>query len=209
MKNQGLSSGIVARTGKTRDTTTFWTKLGSWREEVHVDTVYTIVHHATSEPRCVINGLSPTTELAYRPLHQRATGDKVWGAATCLDCRGYTMSIRVPVLVAAAIVIWAAIITVDPVSHPLGNVHFYSGVVLAAAVAIQRVNGVQSWLAKPRNSRTAQIELFVQQTLLNLCIGRTVNRDLADLCIHVWEVPLWYRRALPQCQRLSGETVES
>jgi hypothetical protein len=107
------------------------------------------------------------------------------------------MSIRLSVLVAAIVVILAAIITLDPVAHPLKNVHFYSGAVLAAAVAIQRMNGVQSWLAKPRSSRASQIELFAQQTLLNLCTGRTVDTDLTELCIHVWEVPLWYRRALP------------
>jgi hypothetical protein len=107
------------------------------------------------------------------------------------------MSIRVSVLVAAAVVVLAAVITLDPVAHPLKNVHFYSGVILAASVAIQRMNGVQSWLVKPRSSRISQIELFAQQTLLNLCEGRTVDRELTELCIHVWEVPLWYRRAFP------------
>jgi hypothetical protein len=101
------------------------------------------------------------------------------------------------VLVAAAVVIWAAVISLDPIAHPLVNVRFYSGTVLAAAVAVQRIGGVQSWLAKPKNDRTAQIEGLAQLTLLNICMGRSVDRDLTDLSVHVWEVPRWYRRLIP------------
>lgn len=110
---------------------------------------------------------------------------------------GHNMSVRISVLVAAVIVVWAAIINLDPVVHPLSNVHFYSGVVLAASVAIQRLGSVQSWLAKPHADRLAQIQTLAQITHMNLCMGRSVDRDLTDLRVHVWEVPRWYRRMIP------------
>jgi hypothetical protein len=91
----------------------------------------------------------------------------------------------------------AAVISLDPVAHPLGNIHFYSGAVLAASVAVQRINGVQSWLAKPRNVRTAEFQTMAQLTLMNMCTGHSVNDDLKDLRVHIWEVPLWYRRTIP------------
>jgi hypothetical protein len=41
------------------------------------------------------------------------------------------------------------------------------------------------------------IEALAQQTLINLCENHTVTRDMMDLRIHVWEVPLWYRKVFP------------
>jgi hypothetical protein len=107
------------------------------------------------------------------------------------------VSIRLTVLVAAVIIAWAAIIGVTSNVHPLNKTHLVAATVIALAVAVQRLNAVQTWLAKPRYIRRECIEALTQQTLINLCMNRTVTSELLELRIHVWEVPLWYRKVFP------------
>jgi hypothetical protein len=107
------------------------------------------------------------------------------------------MSIRVTVLATAVIIVWAAIIGVTASVHPLNKIHLAAATVVALGIAIQRLNAVQTWLTKPRNIRKERIEALTQQTLINLCMNREVTRELLDLRIHIWEVPLWYRKIFP------------
>jgi hypothetical protein len=110
---------------------------------------------------------------------------------------GAFVSIRLAVLVAAVIITWAAVIAVTSSVHPLNKTHLVAATVVVLAVAIQRLSAVQAWLAKPRQVRKEGVEALAQQTLINLSMDRPVTRELMDLRIHVWEVPLWYRRLFP------------
>ncbi len=107
------------------------------------------------------------------------------------------MSVRLTVLAAVVIVAWAAIVGVTSSVHPINKTHLVATTVIVLAIAIQRINAVQAWLAKPHSVRRECIEALAQQTLINLCVSHTVTRDLMDLRVHVWEVPLWYRRIFP------------
>jgi hypothetical protein len=110
---------------------------------------------------------------------------------------GVLLSVRLAVLAAAVIIVWAAVIGVTSSVHPLNKTHLVAATVVVLAVAIQRINGVQTWLARPRSVRKESIEALAQQTLINLSMGRAVSRELMDLRVHVWEVPIWYRRIFP------------
>jgi hypothetical protein len=107
------------------------------------------------------------------------------------------VSVRLTVLVAAVIIAWAAVIGVTSSVHPLNKTHLVAATVVVLAVAIQRISSVQTWLARPRNVQKESVEALAQQTLINLSMGRTVSRELMDLRVHVWQVPLWYRRIFP------------
>lgn len=72
---------------------------------------------------------------------------------------------------------------------------------LILAVAIQRINGIQRWLTAPRNKRKEHVTTLAQQALIDLCMNRVISEELLDLCVHVWEVPLWYRRLFPYAVR--------
>jgi len=107
------------------------------------------------------------------------------------------MPVRLGVLAAVVVVVWAAVIELTASTHPLNKVHFAAAAIVAAGVVIQRVTSVQTWLSGPRSDRRERIEAAAQQTLINLCAGRMVSSDLMELRVHVWEVPLWYRRLFP------------
>jgi hypothetical protein len=104
------------------------------------------------------------------------------------------MSVRLTVLAAVVMIVWAAVIGLTSSVHPLNKTHFVAAAVVVVALVIQRVSTVQAWLSGPKNNRKERIEAAAQQTLINLCAGRVVSADLMDLRVHVWEVPLWYRR---------------
>lgn len=107
------------------------------------------------------------------------------------------MSVRLPVLAAVALIVAAGFISLDSEVHPLDSKHFYATVILALAVVVQRASGVQAWLSRPRSARKERIEAAAQGTLINLCTSRTVTGELLELRVHVWEVPLWYRKLFP------------
>jgi hypothetical protein len=111
------------------------------------------------------------------------------------------------VVAAVAIIVWAAFISISASVQPLSGPKFVATTVLILAVTIQRINGVQRWLSKPKRSRKEQTDVLVQQTLIDICLNRTVSRELLDLSVHVWEVPLWYRRVLPYALRTAWKRV--
>lgn len=111
------------------------------------------------------------------------------------------------VVVAVGIVVWAAFISISASVQPLDKTSFIATTVLALGVAIQRINGVQRWLSKPKRSRQDQTDVLAQQILIDICLNRTVSRELLDLSIHVWEVPLWYRRIVPYTFRISWKSL--
>lgn len=104
-------------------------------------------------------------------------------------------------LAAVALIVWAAVITINASFASLSPTQFVASVVLAIAVAIQRISGVQRWLTSSKNRRKDQVDLFAQQVLVNLCMGRTISPEMLHLCVHVWEVPLWYRKIFPYALR--------
>lgn len=108
---------------------------------------------------------------------------------------------RFTTLVGVALIIAAAVININSSFTPLNPPHFAAAAVLTVAVAIQRVGVIEKYLNMPRAKRKDQVALIAQQTLINLCIGRTVTSDLLYLRVHVWEVPLWYRRLIPYSVR--------
>lgn len=108
---------------------------------------------------------------------------------------------RFTILVGAAIIIAAAVINIHSSFTPLNLSHFVAATVLAVAVAIQRVSAIEKYLNLPRAKRKDQVDLIAQQTLINLCTGRAVTSELLHLRVHVWEVPLWYRRLIPYAVR--------
>lgn len=110
---------------------------------------------------------------------------------------------KLVVLSAAAIVVWAAFITINGTLQSAGTTGVVASTVLVLAVAIQRVNGVQRWLQAPKNDRIERARTIVEETLIDLCMKRRVTDDLLGLCIHVWEIPLWYRKILPYQVRSS------
>lgn len=105
--------------------------------------------------------------------------------------------LRLVVLAAVAIILWAAFISVANSFTATNYVQFAASTVLILAVAIQRINGVQRWLASPKNRRKQLVEVVANQALLNLCYSKPITAELLELSVHVWEVPLWYRRLFP------------
>ncbi len=104
---------------------------------------------------------------------------------------------RAVILVAGAVVILAAYVgvkqSVNPV-HPLGVI---ATAVLFVGVVIQRLNGIQRWLSSPTDRRKEHIATLAQQALLEVCENRQISKELLHLVIHVWVIPIWYRRLFP------------
>jgi hypothetical protein len=105
------------------------------------------------------------------------------------------------ILLGALIIAWAGLISIHSSFSPLNPSHALASAILTAAVAIQRMGSIQKWLGTPHVKRKDSLNAFAQQTLINLCMSRTVTNDLLDLRVHVWEVPLWYRRVFPYTVR--------
>ncbi|MFD3403443.1 hypothetical protein ACFWUU_22355 [Kribbella sp. NPDC058693] len=109
---------------------------------------------------------------------------------------------RLAVLGAFIIVVAAAILSVrGSVTGQTDTTQFATTVVLAVAVGVQRLNGVQKWLTAPRDHRKHQVERMAQQTLIRLCQDKPVANDLLQIRVHVWGVPPWYRRLFPHAVR--------
>jgi hypothetical protein len=107
------------------------------------------------------------------------------------------MRVRLTVLAVLAVIVWAAVIGVGSSIHPLKVSHLIAATVVALAAAVQRIGAVQNWLSGPVDGHRLRIEGYAQTTLINLCDSRLVSPELLDLRVHVWEVPLWYRRLFP------------
>lgn len=106
---------------------------------------------------------------------------------------------RLVVYAAVAIVIGAAFISasVKPLSVP----QLIATTTLAIAALIQRINGIQRWLSAPRDRRQSHVEALAQKALVEVCMDRIVSQEMLGLRVHVWEIPLWYRRLFPYWMR--------
>jgi hypothetical protein len=108
---------------------------------------------------------------------------------------------RLVVFGAAVIVVGAAIITITDTVHPLKIPQLLAATILTLAVAVQRLSGIQRWLTAPASKREVHVKALAQRALVAVCMNRTVSTDLLDIRVHVWEVPLWYRRLFPYTLR--------
>ncbi|WP_328524066.1 hypothetical protein [Kribbella sp. NBC_00359] len=110
---------------------------------------------------------------------------------------------RLAVLGAFIIVVGAAILSIRGSTTAEGDTtQFATTLILAAAVGVQRLNGVQKWLSTPRDQRKEHAERLAQQTLIRLCDSRPVSEDILSIRVHVWGVPPWYRRLFPHSIRM-------
>lgn len=150
-----------------------------------------------------LNPREPTTAVARQNTTSLAQNGQKHLLSATTHLLGALNAMRLTVLAAVAIIVWAAVLNIGANVHPLDQTRLAASAVLALAVAIQRVNGVQKWLSKSKNHRKEQAEVLAQQTLINLCMHHIVSSDLLDLRVHVWEVPLWYRRIFPYSIRQS------
>jgi hypothetical protein len=120
-------------------------------------------------------------------------------------CVVYELSIgirmRGVVFVATAVVVWAGVVGVSVRNETATTPQLLTTTALTAATVIQRVNGVHKWLSGPKNRRRQQLEVLAQQTLLDVCRDRPISSDVIETYVHVWEVPLWYRRLFPYVLR--------
>jgi hypothetical protein len=98
----------------------------------------------------------------------------------------------VVVLSAFGVVGWAAFINIQESVQPLNEPRVISTVILTFAILIQRMSSVSKWLS-PRNTRKSKVENIAQQVLVEISRNRTISRELLDLRLHVWEVPVLYR----------------
>jgi hypothetical protein len=109
---------------------------------------------------------------------------------------------RLAIAGASVVTGWAALITVASSFDPLKPSHLVASAILTSAAVVQRVEAINRWLT-PSRKREEQVRQYAQQTLINLCSNRPVADDILGLTIHVWEVPLWYRKLFPYPLRQS------
>jgi hypothetical protein len=101
-----------------------------------------------------------------------------------------------------AIVVWAALFGIKASVHTTQGYALVSAVIIMMATAIRQLNAVQRWLNLPKSRREKFTEGIVQATLADICRGRAVTDTLLELRVHVWEIPLWYRRLFPYKYRV-------
>jgi hypothetical protein len=104
--------------------------------------------------------------------------------------------VRLIATAALAIVVWAALFGISGAQSREGYA-VISAVIIALATCVRSLNGVQRWLASPKSRRKELFEGMAQVLVANICRGRSVTDGLLQLRVHVWEVPLWYRRFFP------------
>src|SRR5690349_8364014 len=104
----------------------------------------------------------------------------------------YAAFLAIWVVLAAAAVALAS--SFSPSFRPL---QLISSVVLVVSVAVQRLNAVHKWLSSGHNRRKESADILAQQALVTICNGKLLSDQVLHLTVHVWEVPLWYRRIFP------------
>ncbi len=106
-----------------------------------------------------------------------------------------------------AIVACAAAVSIGAEVHPFRPLQFAASAILVLAATAQRLNVVQRWISGPRDKRKQNIEMLAQQAFLDICSNRIVTEELLGLTIHVWGVPVWYRRFLPYALRRTLKSI--
>lgn len=117
--------------------------------------------------------------------------------ATVYRLVGVCRRMRLALFVAAVIVAWAATISITGNAQTLHTTQLIAPTILALGNAVQRINGVQRWLSAPKKDRRLAVQDMAQEVLLSLCQGKPLTEPLCELRVHVWEVPVWYRRIFP------------
>jgi hypothetical protein len=117
-------------------------------------------------------------------------------------CAREDSKMRISIMAANLVVAWAALVSVSGSLTPAVNLsHIAAAVVLIFAAVLQRISGVQKWISASKTLRKDCVEAFAEQTLINICENRLVSPELLGLSLHVWEVPLWYRKVFPYALR--------
>jgi hypothetical protein len=110
---------------------------------------------------------------------------------------GRWIELRVLAVILIAVVAWAAFFNITKSAQSLNGYNLTAAIVVAVAVGVQRISAVQRWLTAPKSKRQELIEGIAQRTLVSLCRNCVVTDTLLELRVHVWEVPLWYRKIFP------------
>jgi hypothetical protein len=110
---------------------------------------------------------------------------------------------RVLVLgLAGLVIILAATVTLGASFNPFNLPSFLSGLVLVLATGIQRLRTVERFIGAGDAKRAAGLHRTAETTLNRLVRGRRVREETLTLVVHIWEVPLWYRKTFPYKLRL-------
>ncbi|VVJ15463.1 Uncharacterised protein [Amycolatopsis camponoti] len=104
---------------------------------------------------------------------------------------------RVLAVILIAAVTWATFFNITKSAQSLNGYNLTAAIIVAVAVGAQRISAVQRWLTAPKSKRQELIEGVAQRTLVNLCRNCVVTDTLLELRVHIWEVPLWYRKIFP------------
>ena len=102
-----------------------------------------------------------------------------------------------------AIVIAAAVVGINSGLVPLMPAQLLATIILVMAVLTQRIHRVNRWLSAPRDQRESMVKVLAEQVLIELSQDPELLGEIPQLHVHVWEVPLWYRRLLPYGVRRS------
>lgn len=100
-------------------------------------------------------------------------------------------------LVAVLVVLWAAFISIQHSIVLSSTSGLIASVALTLGTTVQRISGVQRWLNTPKTRRERLVEGYAQQALSDICRGREITDTLLELRIHIWVVPIWYRKLFP------------
>ena len=99
--------------------------------------------------------------------------------------------------VGIAIVVAAFAISLSLSLSPVSWTGVGSAIVLGAAAAIQRARVLLQFVRPKRPLRGDRIHALAQETLLAVCKNRRLGPVTLNVVVHVWEVPVWYRRLFP------------
>lgn len=95
------------------------------------------------------------------------------------------------------VIVLAATVAIGKSLDPFHLPVFLSTLILALATAIQRIGTVQRFVSGADPKRDTEVQRFAQGALTACVRGQRVRVETLTLVVHVWEVPLWYRRAFP------------
>lgn len=96
----------------------------------------------------------------------------------------------------AIVLLWAGFLSISSNFDPFDPSKLVASAVLTLGVVLQRLSSIQHYLS-PRKARGDRVHALAQEAVLNICAGERLGEPALSVMVHVWEVPLWYRRLFP------------